>query len=370
MKYPISQLEATESEMEALAQRINILSNRARAAHSVILSCYNQGGVGERTGAVALTISHQAKAVLDLGKITATAANAYMAAQDNVCLKVYAASGEVYTRPVDPPKEESTPKMSTWTKIWKTGAAALSIGTTTITMAATWALAGVTAGVGAPGAALVTLYSVNTIANKSTDIYNIWHGDEAKVGKINYMKDAMAEGGGNLAEMLGVDRDIGEMLGKGLYGIGDIASGVTSGRCVATIKGERLLTTAGDDFKNKLIEKYVPWVKWDKYRQSEMFNLKKVTLTSKPLSVFERLTRVGFVDTGLAALEELPEALADYSDVVRKFDANTIVEELESLDEKFENLKKMTKFLKDTKKLAESTEKSMGRLISAVPSTY
>ena len=100
-----------------------------------------------------------------------------------------------------------------------------------------------------------------------------------------------------------------------------------------------------------------------------MFNLKKVTLTSKPLSVSERLTRVGFVDNGLAALKELPEALADYSDVVRKFDADTIVEELESLDQKYKNLKKMTKFLKDTKKLVESTEKGVDRLTATVPST-
>ena len=361
MKYPVSQLQTTEAEMEAFAQRMQSLANRAQSANSVISSCYGQGGVYGRAGAVAIMITGQAKAISGLGKVTTAAAELYLTAQDNICTEVYSASGEVYTRPVvEPNPEPVEQKMSTWTKIWKTGAAVVAIGTAAVSIAATWAAAGVTAGVGVPGAVLVSAYGVNTIANKATDLYNIWGGDESKVGKVNYLKDTLTESGGDLAEMLGADRDIGEMLGKGLYGVGEITSSVISAKSIGAWKQRGSGTSIDDDLKNKLLEK-IPGAKWDKYTQSSMFDFHQTPLSSKPLSIYEKIstgqTGFGLVDTGVNAIKEIPKAIGGVVDIAQNFSLDRIAYDMASLEDEISNIKKVVDFVKETKGIIDQAGK-------------
>lgn len=325
MKFPLSQISSTGASMIDVSTRMASLAAEASGINSSIAGCYGQGGVGGRVGAVSSKMYSQAGTVSHLGQVSSNAVKSYMAAEDNIGTLVFSQSGETYSRVPEKVANEAVEKpMSTWTKVWKTGAAVLSIAGAGVATAASWAVAGSTAGFGAPGAVLVTTYSANTIANSSTDLYNIWFGNQSNVGKVNYLKTGLSETGGAVAEMLGGNRDVGETIGKGVYSVGNFASAIVSARSFSLYHGGgSALTSQGDEIKNKLLGKS-PEIQVDKYLQSDMFDVKYVSnidpSTGKELSIIQKVlnasTGNSFVDTGVKAVKEIPTAVKGYAEMI------------------------------------------------------
>lgn len=110
-----------------------------------------------------------------------------------------------------------------------------------------WAVSAMTAGAGAPGAILVSGYAANDIANQITDIKNCWWGDVNQVNEVNHLEDMLEDGGGDIAESLGFDREAGERFGSGLYTTGELLTVVTQVDDLMgkVVQAPDLLATAG-----------------------------------------------------------------------------------------------------------------------------
>jgi len=114
--------------------------------------------------------------------------------------------------------------------VFKVVNTALSIGSIVAAgagIAAAWTASALTAGAGVPGAVLATGYGVNDIANELTDIKNCWWGDVNDVNQVNHLENMLEDGGGDIAEMMGYDREAGEKFGSALYTAGDVLTIVT-----------------------------------------------------------------------------------------------------------------------------------------------
>lgn len=261
--------------------------------------------------------------------------------------------------------EEQDSQMNTWQKVWKTGAAVLSIGGALTTAFASCVTLGV------PGAILVSGYSVNTIANSITDVVNIWWGDQKKVGEINYLKSGLTEGYGDLTEMLCGNREVGEMIGKGVYAAGNFTSGILSARSLVQLHGGGKLgygsgteLTSIDDFAKDQIIGDLPHNKIAKYLQSGMFDSKYVSRydmsTGKYLTKTEAFlkgsTGNGLIDTGVKAVKEIPTAVKGYWELIRNPSLRSLSYDLKSLGSQISNLTEVSSFIKSTKATFETVE--------------
>lgn len=160
--------------------------------------------------------------------------------------------------------------------------------------AGTWAAAVGTGGLAIPGAAISTAFTANTLASCGSDIYNMWFGDESKVGKVNYLKDGMTQVGGDLGEMLG-NRDVGELVGKGVYNVGNIYTDVTNAKGVKSLLfGEIGGTSNLVEAKDKLLSK-TPAAQYGKVAQSDVTG-----------------------ETVVKAVKEVPKALSGGWDILTK----------------------------------------------------
>ena len=231
MKYPIAQLTTSGTELVNLAYKMRNLSGELDSVNATISRCYGQGGVGSRTSLAAGSVSGQAGRVQHLGEVAAEAAKFYVEAENQLAGIVYKVSGDTY-EPRTVPDIVITPEPTVWDgakkafdtgeKIWKTVKAVGSIGLAVAGCAATWAATLGSAGTATPLALLSTTYTANKVYSNFSDIYNLWAGDESKVGNVNVMKDLLAEGGGDLSEMLCGNREIGELVGKAAYSVGEV----------------------------------------------------------------------------------------------------------------------------------------------------
>lgn len=273
--------------------------------------------------------------------------------------------GSVSNAVQDAIQREAESQMNTWQKVWKTGAAVVSIVGAGTAAVASWAVAGCSAGFGAPGAILVTGYSINTIANSFTDLHNIWVGDQKKVGEVNYLKSWLAEGGGNLTEMLCGNREVGEIIGKGVYSVGNFASGIVSARSLTLWhRGGTTDLTSLDGFAKDKVMGDMPHNKVAKYLQSDMFNNKYISRydadTGKYLTKAEAFlkgaTGNGFVDTGVKAVKEIPTAVKGYWELIKNPNLGSLSYDLNMLGSKIENLTKVHSFIKSTESMGELVE--------------
>ena len=278
--------------------------------------------------------------------------------------------------------EEQASRMNAWQKVWKTGAAVLSIAGAGVAAAASWAVAGGTAGFGAPGAILVSGYSLNTIASSGTDLYNIWFGDQKKVGKVNYLKSGLTEGGGDLTEMLCGNRAVGEMIGKGVYAAGNFASGIISARSLVVLHGGGTprygsgteLTSLDDFAKNQVIGD-LPHNKVAKYLQSGMLDGKYISKydvsTGKYLTDTEAflkgVTGNGFIDTGVKAIKEIPTAVKGYWELIKNPSLGSLSYDLKMLGCEIENLTEVSSFIKSTGEMVELVKDAYDITVPKVP---
>lgn len=348
MNYPISQLTSTGAGLANLSYQMRSLVSEVDAVNAAISGCYGAGGVGSRAAYAAGSISGQAGRVQHLGEVATVAARLYVDAENQLCSTVFAMSGEMYEPKSipNPVVTTTTPKeMGTLTKIWKTGAAAVSIIGAGVATVAAWSVAGLSAGFGVPGAALVSIYSLNTVSNKVTDIWNIWGGDQSEVGNVNYLKSTLAEGYGNLSEMLCGDREIGEKIGNGIYSIGEFGSTVVSVRSLSLFHGGgSALTTHGDDIKNELLSKS-PGNKIDKYLQSDVWDQKYYTEYQKMIT---GKTGNAIFDTGVNAIKEIPTAISGYLDIFFNTPLGKLRYDATLLGYQIENFNKASSFLKSS----------------------
>ena len=353
MNYPISQLTSVGADLVGIAQKMQSLAAEANSINASISSCYGHGGVSGRVAAVGSKMHSQADTVSHLGQVSSEAARIYMRAEDTICTTVYSRSGEIYSRPVESAPAESPASMSTWTKVWKTGAALVSIAGAGAAVAAAWLATGASGGIGVPGALLVSGYSLNTIANKITDINNIWVGDQSKVGKVNYLKSGMAQVGGSLSEMLCGNRDVGEMIGKGVYTVGNFANAVLTARSISVLHGGgSALTSKADDFKNGILEK-MPSNQIKQYVLSDMFDYTAEVLNGEKVSALQKVmdasTGNTFIDTGVKALQEIPTAAKGYLDIAFNSPLGSLRYDTTMLGYQIENLTKCVSFYKSSK---------------------
>lgn len=298
MYIPTGEIRKTGTELSDIAQKMQTLSNRASSINSAISGCYMQGGVGWRAGNAAAQMQSIANHAQTKGqnlcvaagiyekkeadlysrscRVASTIQNGYNVSWANKpavqCVlgtSITGASVVASSNPLNSVTSSPKKGMSVWKKVWKTGCAVASIVGAGVATAAVWTGAGLSAGLGIPGAAIATAYNVNTIWSKGNDIYNLWWGDETNVGKVNFLKDSLVTSGGELAEMLGGDRKIGETIGKGIYATGNIVAGIQNTHAVASwLKGATETVTPDSAFKDKLLGER-PFASFDKYRQGD-----------------------------------------------------------------------------------------------------
>lgn len=152
--------------------------------------------------------------------------------------------------------------------IWVTVKAAPSLVVSTAGTIALWAGAGATLGAGTPVAALSTIYTANEYANLGADWANIWQGDFEEVGEVNYLKDAMESGFGDLGEMLG-NQDAGELVGKTIYGIGDLVTDIVNPMAASNYWLNTSNTATATDEVIDALKGKDPRVRIDKIIQSD-----------------------------------------------------------------------------------------------------
>lgn len=281
--------------------------------------------------------------------------------------------------------EEQDSKMNTWQKVWKTGAAVLSIAGAGVAAAASWAVAGGTAGFGAPGAILVSGYSLNTIANSGTDLYNIWFGNQKKVGEVNYLKSGLTEGFGDLTEMLCGNHEVGEMIGKGVYAAGNFTSGIISARSLVVLHGggtprygSGTELTSLDDFAKDQIIGDLPHNKVAKYLQSGMLDSKYISKydvsTGKYLTNTEAFlkgsTGNGLIDTGVKAVKEIPTAVKGYWELIRNPSLRSLSYDLKMLGSEITDLTEVSSFIKSTGEMVELLKETADIAIPKAPLNY
>lgn len=374
MNFPLSRLSAAYSSLNTLTYRMNNLSSEVNSVKLDVLKSYGQGGVGSAIGNINSDIQMQASVVSHLADVAGVACRLYTRAEDNIGSIVYSRSGETYV-----PRENSISfsrvipnEMSTFKKLWKTGAATLSIVGAGAGAAASWIFAVGSGGLAATGAVLVTTYSVNTVANTCSDLHNIWNGDPNQIGKVNYLKSTLTTGSGNLSDKAFGNREIGEIIGKGVYVVGDVTSTVFSARSFTKLFGglSNNLTTAGDDVKNKLIAKS-PLNLIQKYKQSGMFDIKYVSAvnpkTGKELSVLGKIfyasTGSGFIDTSVKAIKEIPTAVAGYAKLLFLPNFGSLRYDAALLGTKIEDLTKCVSFWTETDKVRTILKDTMDFMI-------
>ena len=259
--------------------------------------------------------------------------------------------------------EEQASQMNTWQKVWKTGAAVVSIVGAGVAAVTSWAAVGVSAGLSTPGAILVSAYSINTIANSGTDLYNIWFGDQKKVGKVNYLKSGLTEGYGDLSEMLCGNRAIGETIGKGLYAVGNFTSDIISARSLKALRGGTG-RVAIDDFAKDQAKGSLPHNKVSKYLQSGMFDNKYISrydvrtgkyLTGKE-AFLKGATGNGVIDTSVKAVKEIPTAVKGYWELIKNPSLRSLSYDLKMLGDQIKNLTEVSSFVKSTESMGELVE--------------
>lgn len=76
-------------------------------------------------------------------------------------------------------------------------------------------------GTSSPVSYVVIIFALNELANSSTDLADLLLSDGSKVGKHNYLKEQMAEGGRILGSELLNNEEIGETISDGIYDFGN-----------------------------------------------------------------------------------------------------------------------------------------------------
>lgn len=242
-----------------------------------------------------------------------------------------------------------------WNKICKTGAAVINIAVSTVSVVFGVASIFVTGGLSIPAAVLVSAYGINSMWSSGSDIYNLWFGDEDKVGNVNILKGSAQWLGGTIAEALGAKRETGELIGKAAYSIGGIASAVYSAKGIHAIKvhGMPSTTTAGSEIKDKLIGKS-PRVAIDRFLQSKMFD--KGTSGSK------------MITTGVEGLKQIPTAIKGYWDIFLHTDLRSLKMDVAFLNMQIPELNDCISFLKEAEKAYGTVKSAIGYGVDLVTS--
>lgn len=91
---------------------------------------------------------------------------------------------------------------------------------------------------------LSTAYGVNSAVSMWSDLDNIWNENYDQVGKVNLLKDALVENGGELSKMLGGSEKVGEIAGSCVYGLGEITTTVSNGININKLKNITTTTSS------------------------------------------------------------------------------------------------------------------------------
>ena len=355
---PTGEIRSAGASLSEIAGRMQKLSNRAGALSSAIAGCYMQGGVGSRPAAAASRLQAAASQLRTRADSLTKAAGIYEKAENELLQRGYqvaAAIGGSYsavwaqnTFLQQLPEGAVCKAPSTWDKVksigkkvFKTGGAVVSIVGAAGATVASWTVAAATGGIAVGGAALVSVYSANTIANKATDLYNLWAGDESQVGEVNYLKSGAATLGGNISEALGGGREIGELIGKGVYTGGEITSTVLSVRNVDSVfgsGGSNWTTTQDDIIQN--VQGKSPFAQIGKLQQESIFDVSH--------------DGTSFWNTAAEGIKEIPKAIGGYADIAWNTPLEALKYDHVLLGYEIENLKKCKSVIESAKSVYDT----------------
>lgn len=98
---------------------------------------------------------------------------------------------------------------------------------------------------------LGTAYAINDGISMCMDLHNIWNENYEEVGTVNLLKDTLVKNGGELSKMLGGDEKIGELIGGGIYYMGEIVNIANSAKNLKSqvIQSDFSFTTVKDAVK-------------------------------------------------------------------------------------------------------------------------
>ena len=233
-------------------------------------------------------------------------------------------------------------------KVWKTVTTTVKGRGAVAGCTASWIATAASGGAGTPVALLSTGYAVNTVHSCYSDIKNLWWGDESQVGEVNWLKDTLIENTGDLSEMLGVDRDVGELVGKGIYAGGDIITTISNLKNLKNLpKNVATLKTGPLEGVAKTIAQatdYNPHV----LAEDQM---KNAAISRMNLNLKDRITQNDTTfETVKKAVQEVPKAISGLSDIAFKSPISSITKDYALLSYNIENLEQvvgMTKLLQE-----------------------
>ena len=181
--------------------------------------------------------------------------------------------------------------------VYKTVQTAIVIGKAApavIGCAATWAATPF-----APTTLLSTAYAANEVANAVYNISHIWNNEFDKVGQTNFLKDSMENGCGDLTEKFFDNREVGELIGNGIYAVGDIVVGITNARATTKVIKKRTLTSTAEDDLGRAV-------------QSKVVVGKDTALDLRGQVIQNDVSFKTVKD----AIKEVPDAIAGYYDIL------------------------------------------------------
>lgn len=226
----------------------------------------------------------------------------------------YAKLDEISVNPVQA-SGESVEVFSTGKKIWKTVTSAGKATAAVVGCVATWAATVASGGGGAPLAILSTGYAANSVYSAYSDIRNLWLGDESKAGKVNWLKDTLVDNAGDLSEMLGGEREIGEFVGKCVYSAGDLIVNIGNAQNVASmINGETYTKVFENELKDTIISKSHAAIESRIIQNDTSFN------------------------TVVKAIEEIPTAVSGLTDIALNSPLGSIAYDYKLLSYQIKNL--------------------------------
>lgn len=229
---------------------------------------------------------------------------------------------------------------STGEKIWKTATTVFKGATAVIGCAASWVAL-------SPVAPLSTVYAVNSLVSCFSDIDNLWWGDESKVGEVNLLKDALADSAGDFSEMIGGNRDVGELIGKCVYNVGDLVVNIENAQNFASVlKGETRTTLLWNELKDSLISK------------------SHITLKDR---IIQNNTTF---DTVQKAVKEIPTAISGLVDIAMNSPIGSIAKDYKLLSYQIKNLNEVVSATQLLKEVAEVFVDGAKNLTDLIMPTY
>ncbi len=347
--YKASDLSSAYTAQTALAGNITRLGEICSAMNTAALQFSEASAeLSGRADLTAYYMQHTDTLSYEelMGTYTAAIASAgsavagYELIKDKLSSNGYSVSGlDSGSNAMQDAEEEKVGIFSTGKKIFKTATTVAKGALAVIGCAASWVAP-------SPLTILSTVYAVNTVSSCFSDIGNLWWGDESKVGEVNFLKDTAAGLTGDIAESLGGSREVGEFIGKCVYGAGELVVNIGNARNIASVlKGETNTVSFVNEIKENILSK------------------SHLTLKGK---IIQNDTSF---KTVVEAVKEIPTAVSGLKDIAFNSPLSAIAYDYKLLSYQISNLEGVAGMVKVLKEVADVTSDVTSNVIELVMPT-